>query len=293
MCVRGERTYKPNPIMITSPRAFIPVTRLRCARLGALFSILPLITGTVSGQTSPVMPAEGRVSGTITGIVSNTATGANLEGAEVTLQPGNVMVLSSRDGRFVIPQVAPGTYVLSASYSGLDVGKADVRVSAGATASQDIGLSSGVYQLSKFVVEGEREGNALAITQRRNAVNVKDVISSDAFGNVADLNLVNFLQRMPGISKEESEVEILLIRIRGVDSNMNAVSIDVPSVTRTYISDGGYFDTLMNDSTVMTRVDCTAHCAGSPYPLIARSTTNAASKLNANASTVRRRCCIG
>jgi iron complex outermembrane receptor protein len=202
--------HRPAPVRLTAlGRA------LRAARLAALaFAAVAL-----NAQASAA-------AGSITGTVSNIATGANLEGAEVTLQPGNVMVLTSREGQFVIPQVTPGSYVLSATYSGLDVGKVDVQVGPGATARQDIGLSSGVYQLSKFVVEGEREGNALAITQRRNAGNVKDVISSDAFGNVADLNLGNFLQRMPGISKEESEGEILLIRIRGVDSNMNAVSID-------------------------------------------------------------------
>src|SRR6187402_2178850 len=200
--------------------------RHRLDRLPAALSLLYATWLSLLIFTAVALNAQTSAVGSITGIVSNSATGANLEGAEVTLQPGNVMVLSSRDGRFVIPQVQPGTYVLSASYSGLDVGKADVRVSAGATTSQDIGLSSGVYQLSKFVVEGEREGNALAITQRRNAANVKDVISSDAFGNVADLNLGNFLLRMPGVSKEESEGEIIRLQIRGVDSNMNSIAVD-------------------------------------------------------------------
>ena len=164
--------------------------------------------------------------GSLTGSVSNTATGQNLEGAEVSVTPGNAAVLTARDGRFTVPNLAPGLYSLRVSYSGLDARTIEARVAPGSAANYDVGLSSGVYQLDKFVVEGEREGNALAITERRNAGNVKDVISSDAFGNVADLNLGNFLQRMPGISKEESEGEIYLIRIRGVDSNMNAVSID-------------------------------------------------------------------
>ena len=181
--------------------------------------VLALCAAAVCGQTAPG-------AGVITGVVSNSATGANLEGAEVTLQPGNVAVLTARDGRFVLPQVAPGTYTLTVTYSGLDPKKVEAIVSAGSTSNYDVGLSSEVYQLSKFVVEGEREGNALAITQRRNAPNVKDVLSSDAFGNVADLNLGNFLLRMPGMSKEESEGEIIRIQIRGVDSNMSAVSID-------------------------------------------------------------------
>ncbi|MBL9199043.1 MAG: TonB-dependent receptor [Opitutaceae bacterium] len=164
--------------------------------------------------------------GTVTGTITNAATSHHLEGAEISLAPGGASAFTTRDGRYTLANVAPGDYTATVRYTGLDPKIASVRVAAGAAATLDVGLTSAVYQLDKFVVEGEREGNALAITQRRNAGNVKDVISSDAFGNVADLNLGNFLQRMPGVSKEESEGEILLIRIRGVDSNMNAVSID-------------------------------------------------------------------
>src|SRR5215208_4945163 len=132
----------------------------------------------------------------------------------------------ARDGQFILPSVAPGSYTLKVSYSGLDLKTVDARVTAGATAKYDVGLSSQVYQLSKFVVEGEREGNALAITTRRNAGNVKEVISADAFGTIADLNLGNFMLRLPGVSKEESEGEIIRIQVRGVDANLNALSID-------------------------------------------------------------------
>ena len=164
--------------------------------------------------------------GGLTGTVGNIATGQNLEGAEVSLTPGGRTTLTRRDGRYEFTGLQSGAYTVTATYAGLEPVSAQVSITSGAFATRDLGLTSAVYKLEKFVVEGEREGNALAITERRNAGNVKDVISSDAFGNVADLNLGNFLQRMPGVSKEESEGEIYLVRIRGVDSNLNAVSID-------------------------------------------------------------------
>jgi iron complex outermembrane recepter protein len=170
--------------------------------------------------------ASAQGSGAITGTVSNTATAVNLEGAQVTLQPGNVSILTSRDGRFVFPEVGPGQYTLTVSYAGLDTRTVPVRVEASRASDIDVGLSAEIYQLSRFVVAGEREGNALAITQQRNADNIKNVISADAFGDVADLNLGNFMQRLPGVSKEESEGEIIRIQIRGVNANLNAVSID-------------------------------------------------------------------
>ena len=164
--------------------------------------------------------------GVVQGAVSNIATGAYLNGAQVTLSPGDVTVLTSRDGRFVFSNVVAGEHRLTISYSGLDRKTVAGRVAAGGTAEYDVGLTSGVYQLEKFVVAGEREGNALAITQQRNADNVKTVIAADAFGNVADLNLGNFLMRLPGVGKEESEGEIIRVQIRGVNSNLSAVSLD-------------------------------------------------------------------
>ena len=170
--------------------------------------------------TSPKQP------GTITGTVSNAATGAYLEGAAVTLEPGNVSVLTARDGKFVFPRVAPGEYRISAGYTGLDTKTVSVGVAAGATAVTDLGLTAEIYKLTEFVVAGEREGSSLAIRQQENAPNVKNVLSSDAFGNVADFNLGNFLQRVPGFSTEISEGEIVRVQIRGASSDLSSVSID-------------------------------------------------------------------
>jgi iron complex outermembrane recepter protein len=188
-------------------------------------AVLPCVVVFCSAFFSAAASAQPAV-GRITGTVSNAATGQNLEGADVILSPGDIAVLTSRDGRFIADNLAPGRYAVTVRYSGLDPKTIDATVTAGGTASYDVGLTSGIYQLSQFVVEGEREGNALAITTRRNAGNVKEVISADAFGTIADLNLGNFMLRLPGVSKEESEGEIIRMQIRGVDSNMNAVSID-------------------------------------------------------------------
>jgi iron complex outermembrane receptor protein len=186
-----------------------------------------ILASLVLGSAIPgAYAAADNTVGTIVGSVSNAATGANLEGAQITLQPGNIAVLSTRDGHFTLPRIQPGSYRLSVSYAGLDPKTVSVDVRAGATAQLDVDLNAEVYRLAQFVVAGEREGNALAITQQRNADNIKNVISSDAFGDVADLNLGNFMQRLPGVSKEESEGEIFKIQIRGINSNLSAVSVD-------------------------------------------------------------------
>ena len=90
----------------------------------------------------------------------------------------------------------------------------------------DIALTADIYRLEKFVVAGEREGSALAVQLQRNAPNVKNVLSADTFGTVADENIGNFLLRVPGITGDSPEGNVNFIRIRGVDPNMNAITVD-------------------------------------------------------------------
>src|SRR5262245_56872057 len=71
------------------------------------------------GQAQPAQPSAG--SGTTSGKVSNAGTSAYLEGAVVTLDPGNHSVFTTVTGEYVIPRVPAGAYSLSASYTGLDI----------------------------------------------------------------------------------------------------------------------------------------------------------------------------
>jgi TonB-dependent receptor len=175
--------------------------------------------GSSTRSTLPV------TSGVITGQISNGATGVFLEGARVELLRGGEFTLTDREGRFRL--TAPdGAQQIAVSYTGLDPQTVSVQVGAGERAVVDIALSSEIYSLAPFNVSGEREGNALAITLQRNAANVKNILSADAFGNVADQNIGNFLQRVPGISTKGDEGEIYQIQVRGVSADMSSVTID-------------------------------------------------------------------
>src|SRR5688572_23230345 len=118
--------------MITLHRDSASVTKVYLrSLLRAVWLAVFFVTATFAAQTSPT--------GAITGVVSNTATGANLEGAELTLEPGNISVFTAREGHFIMPQVAPGLYTLTATYSGLDPKRVEVRVTAGSTSNYDVG----------------------------------------------------------------------------------------------------------------------------------------------------------
>ena len=194
------------PRHFRAPRVFTPYLALVCA----LFAL----------------DAVAQTTGVVSGRVSNAGTSAYLDGAEVTLEPGGLSTLTSITGEFIFPSVPAGTYTLTAAYTGLDRKSERIVVGAGGSSAHEIQLTSTVYQLDKFVVAGEREGNAAAITSQRNADNVKTVMASDAFGNVADLNIGNFIMRMPGVTKFEQEGDVTTIMVRGISDALSMVTLD-------------------------------------------------------------------
>ena len=177
---------------------------------------LMALAGSVFAQTT----------GIITGRASNAGTRQYLEDVEVKLQPLGQTTLTGRDGQFAFRNVPPGTYQVSAVYAGLEPYTDQVTVIAGVAVTHDIELTSQIYTLGEFVVAGEREGSALAIQQQRFAPNVKNVLSSDAFGNVADENIGNFLVRLPGVGTQVLEGDIVFVQVRGIHANLSAVTMD-------------------------------------------------------------------
>src|SRR5690606_16491197 len=106
---------------------------------------------------------------------------------------------------------------LNVRYTGLDPQQATINVVAGQTATRNFELTADIYQLEEFNVAGMREGSALAVTLQRQAPNVKNVVSSDTFGNVADGNIGDFLQRLPGITAVYVGPDVRQVQIRGVN----------------------------------------------------------------------------
>src|SRR6266536_2918550 len=69
--------------------------------------------------------------GSITGTVANSSTRQFLTSAEVKVAGTNLSALTDRDGTFTLRDLAPGSYQLEVSYTGLDTEKRTVHVAAG------------------------------------------------------------------------------------------------------------------------------------------------------------------
>ncbi len=176
---------------------------------------------------SPLAQAQRNESGIIEGQVINQATGVPLAGAHIvsTADP-RISTLTSADGRFRFTQVPTGVQTFVVDYTGLDSTRAETVVTAGQRSLLNVQLGSEVYKMDKFSVSEVREGQARAINQQRMAENIRNVVATDAFGNVADTNVANLLVKLPGITPVYSESVAFRVRVRGVDPALNSVAVD-------------------------------------------------------------------
>lgn len=92
--------------------------------------------------------------GTITGTVSDIATGQRLESALVALDGAEGGVLTNTDGRFVMPGVSPGSHELTVSVIGYAEGTVTVNVVAGETSVANVELNAQAIRVQDLVVTG-------------------------------------------------------------------------------------------------------------------------------------------
>lgn len=185
--------------------------------------LLALFPAFLALLVAPLFAQTGRT-GTVTGTISNQATGDLLPGALITVEGTGITATAERGGTFNLA-VPEGSQTLVISYSGLDPIRVPVTVTAGQTAVRDIALTSGVYRMDAFSVSGVREGSALAIQAQRLSENPKWVAATDTFGNPA-ANPGELIQRLPGISTDVVGSEVRTLYVRGMGPGFSSLMVD-------------------------------------------------------------------
>jgi len=162
---------------------------------------------------------------TLTGTVTNSATGRALEGARISVKGTERQTFSDRLGVYTLENLPDGPVALDVSYSGLDAQSPAATVRAGQENRLDVKMTSQIYAMGQFVVAGEREGNAQAVTLQRLSSGVKNVVSTDAFGNLAQ-NPADLLIRLPGVEGVTVDGTVRYVRIRGLNQNLTTITMD-------------------------------------------------------------------
>ncbi|QJR79477.1 TonB-dependent receptor [Alteromonas pelagimontana] len=191
------------------------------------YRLTPLAKATLLAcSLTLVTPVSAADNGMIVGQLSNADNSRVFAGARVTIKELNLSTESRRDGSFHFAALPAGNYTLQASYLGAQPFTQVVTVEEGEINTLTITLSSGNNAIADILVRGQRSGQASAINQQRVADNISSVVSADAIGQFPDQNAAESLQRLPGLSIERDQGEGRFVGIRGIDPNLNNVTIN-------------------------------------------------------------------
>ncbi|MDN4503046.1 TonB-dependent receptor [Alteromonadaceae bacterium BrNp21-10] len=170
--------------------------------------------------------------GNMNGLLTDAAQSSYFEGAQIQLKELGMTTTSRRDGSFRFSNVPAGQYTLVVQYLGVPTVELPVEINDDKTLRKVIKLAAGEDELENVVVYGQRAGQASALNRQRVADSIKSIVSADAIGQFPDQNVAEALQRLPGLSIERDQGEGRFVGIRGIDPNLNNVTINglnVPS----------------------------------------------------------------
>ncbi|PTY00336.1 TonB-dependent receptor [Opitutus sp. ER46] len=187
--------------------------------------------------------AQTAATGVITGRVQNVDTGSYLNNARVRVIGTTREALTNEFGEFRISGVPAGEAKISVFYTGLTATEQTVTVPAGGSATVDVTMTADeankVVKLSEFVVQSQREMSAaaIAINEQRFAAARKDVVSTDAFGEINQGNIGEFVKFLPGISLDVKDGNTPSgIMVRGFDPNYTNVTMDGGQLASTLVA---------------------------------------------------------
>ena len=210
------------PVPVRFPR------RLAWTRWLSQFRLfIALITGLSVFASAEAQPAA---TGTIAGRVLDASTGRYLNNAQVTIAGTNRTTRTNEYGEYHFDNVPAGEVNVEAFYSGLGRQTAAATVVAGQSVTQDLqfGSDTGPVVLETFTVAGARDTNvaSIAVNEQRFSPNIKNVIETDAFGDVAEGNVGEFLKFLPGITVDYVAADVRTVSVRGFGPGFTSVMVD-------------------------------------------------------------------
>jgi TonB-dependent receptor len=197
-----------------------PFRKLRAAIAALYFGLVLFI--------SPALRAQA-ATGTVTGRIVNQGTGQYLRNATVTVAGTSLSTVAEAGGVYTLVGVPAGQARLLVSYAGLDPAEATVSVNAGQTVTYDFSMGTredSIVKMGEFRVATEREGNFQAIQEQKSALEIKQVVASDAFGDVSEGNVGEFMKLMPGVMMDYVDADIRTVSIGGLDPKYSTILMD-------------------------------------------------------------------
>ncbi len=165
-------------------------------------------------------------SGNIEGHVRDAQTGKALPGANVILKETSMGAASNVNGKYVIHDIPPGTYTISASYIGYESEKFIVKVKNNFTVEQNFKLKPVGVKGKTVVVTAQANGQNQAINEQLSSSQIASVVSAARIQELPDQNAAESVGRLPGVSLIRQGGEGSQVVIRGLAPQYNMITID-------------------------------------------------------------------
>lgn len=169
--------------------------------------------------------------GTIVGRIVDAGTGQPLVGAQVTAVGTGIGATTNMDGRYALARVPSGPRSIQVLFIGYsDKTVENVIVPAGATASQDVAMTSSAISLAAITVSATRERGTVsaALNEQRNAVGVVSATTAAQIARSPDSDAAQAVQRVSGVSVRDGKY----VFVRGLGERYTTTSLNgarVPS----------------------------------------------------------------
>jgi TonB-dependent receptor len=190
-----------------------------------------------------------QTTGSIQGRVLNATNGSYVTNARVTVEGTTLQAFTDASGRYRLDGVAPGAARVHVFYTGLAEQVQAVSVQSGQPTTLDVSLGASaaatnqgeVLQLDAFTVASRREmdSTSMAINEQRFANNIKNVVSTDAFGDIAEGNVGDFVKFLPGVTIDYVSPDARTISVRGLAANYTSLTLDGNPVASANSSNAG------------------------------------------------------
>ncbi|MFB6098903.1 MAG: carboxypeptidase-like regulatory domain-containing protein, partial [Salinibacter sp.] len=179
----------------------------------------------------PARAQNGTPSGTIAGVVVESASGKPLPGANVTIKGTTKGTSTDLNGRYRLSGLAPGTYDLVFSFVGFQQKTVTgVEVAGGSTTTLDVTLAEQTAQLDEVVVEARaaRDTEAGLLNQRAEAAAISNAVSAAKMSAAGAGTAAAAMKQVVGASVVEGKY-VVVRGLGGRYSKTTLNGVDIPS----------------------------------------------------------------
>jgi len=203
----------------------------------------------VSAEQAAYSASVSSASGAIAGRVADDDNQSYLHSARVSLAGTNLVTLTNELGEYRFSNVPAGPAEIRVFHTGFPPASGSLTVLAGQTAVRDFNLTrsrakagDATVVMDAYVVESTREtdARAIAINEQRFATNIKNVVSTNEFGDLGENKLGDFLKFVPGVIIDGEEFHNqTTVTLRGMPPFSVAVTVDGSPLASAYAGDRG------------------------------------------------------